>query len=83
MAGPPSEASLQMLVDKADAASEKGRWARAADLFMRAAQQASALSPRSSPSSCDFRMLALFAPKPGSLASRSPNSGRCSKKRGR
>ena len=43
MAGPPSEASLYALVTKADAAFGKCRWARAADLFKRAALQASAL----------------------------------------
>ena len=48
MAGPPSEASLHALVDKADAAFEKGRWARAADLSKRAALQASAMYPHDS-----------------------------------
>ena len=47
MAGPPSEASLHALVDKADAAVEKSRFARA-DLFKRAALQASALFPHDS-----------------------------------
>ena len=48
MAGPPSEASLHALVDKADAAFQKNRWARAADLFKRAALEASALYPHDS-----------------------------------
>ena len=48
MAGPPSEASLHVLVDKAVAAKDKRRWARAADLYKRAALQASALFPHDS-----------------------------------
>ena len=48
MAGSPSEDSLHALVTKADAASEKCRWARAADLYKRAALQASALYPHDS-----------------------------------
>ena len=49
MAGPLSEASLHALVNKADAAlHNKQRWARAADLYKRAAQQASALYPHNS-----------------------------------
>ena len=47
MAGPPSEASLHALVDKADEASNKSRYARAADLYKRAALQAGVLYPRS------------------------------------
>ena len=47
MAGPPSEASLHALVDKADDALDKGRWARAADLYKRAIPLASALYPHS------------------------------------
>ena len=43
MAGVPTEASLHALVDKASAANEKCRYARAADLFKRAALQASVL----------------------------------------
>ena len=48
MAGPPSEDSLHALVTKASAASLKRRWARAADLYKRAALQASALYPHDS-----------------------------------
>ena len=48
MAGQPSEDSLHALVDKAEAALEKRRWARAADLYKRAALQASALYPHDS-----------------------------------
>ena len=40
MAGPPSEASLHALVDKAEAAISKGRYARASDLYKRAVLQA-------------------------------------------
>ena len=46
MAGPPSEASLHLLFDKADEAIDKCRWARAADLFKRAALEASVLCPQ-------------------------------------
>ena len=44
-AGPPSEASLHALVATAHAAFQKLRTARAADLYKRAALQASALYP--------------------------------------
>ena len=47
------QASLHTLLDKADAAFNKGRWARAADLYKRAALQASVLHP-SSPSTCNI-----------------------------
>ena len=45
MAGPPSEASLHALATKAVEDFDKCRWARAADLYKRAALQASTLLP--------------------------------------
>ena len=48
MAGPPSQASLHALLDKADAALGKCRWARVMDLYKRAALQANALYPHDS-----------------------------------
>ena len=48
MAGQPSEDSLHALVAKAEDAFDKNRWARAADLYKRAALQASVLYPHDS-----------------------------------
>lgn len=80
-----AEALLHTLSMKADEAFQKRRWARAADLFKRAALQASVLYPHDSLVTVEQQFMRADAlqGQADEMASRLLTSGRFSRRHGR